>query len=434
MPAAPSLDNRPLVYLGASLTREEARELAPGFDFADPIARDDLYRARASGRSTFLIIDGVFGHRLAVSAREVVDVVRGGGVVFGSSSMGALRAADCWPVGVRGVGLIYRLFRLGVLDTDDEVAVALAGGGVAGSTSVALVNVRYAASKARRRGSLTRAQAEALVATAKRFFYADRRWRTLIREAGLGDLKPEVIDFITSLDLKRADARKAVIALKRFVEAGGRAPVGAPLGDSFSAHPDDREAEYDVFAGTSPDDVMGPLVAWLVGTGRCIPYVGPVILSAGEPGRSASPEGHGDGGFPALVAEARALYLRTPGTSVVPALTKALVVLLAREDAFAAGVWGQLDAYGALDAEVMRFRVAQAAEILLRREGLAVRPADHSLAEREIAGNYGFATWDAFRVTPVARRLERWIGPARATLAAAKRVRAASTEGVLVER
>ena len=43
--------------------------------------------------------------------------------VFGASSMGALRAAELHEFGMVGVGQIFEMFRDGVLEDDDEVAL-----------------------------------------------------------------------------------------------------------------------------------------------------------------------------------------------------------------------------------------------------------------------------------------------------------------------
>ncbi len=409
MPAAPSVA-APIVYLGASLSPEEAAAIVSGCRFEGPVARGDLYMHRAEGAGVFVIIDGLFHQQLAVSPREVVDVVRDGAVVFGASSMGALRAADCWPAGVRGVGIIQRLFRMGILDTDDEVAVQLAGAGkVTGSSSVALVNVRYAASKARRAGAMTRVQADAVVRAAASLFYGDRRWPVIFRQAGLANLPREALDFVTSHDLKKQDARAAMVALGRYL-ASGHVPK-AP--SAFFWAPPNREATFDVFSGTTPE-AMKPLVfEWLVGTGRCVRHIAPVLLSLP----------------PEKAAEARTHLATPPGASSPLTLTQALVTLLDEPDVLATELWAHLDAGGTLDAEVMRSRCAHAASELAGARGLVPRGRDVEIAQIEVAANFGFASWDSFYQSALYARLERWVRPAMEILARAKRVRSACASG-----
>ncbi len=64
--------------------------------------------------------------------------------VFGSASMGALRAAELAAFGMEGVGAIFEAYRDGALEDDDEVAV-VHGPAESGyrALSVALVNIRH---------------------------------------------------------------------------------------------------------------------------------------------------------------------------------------------------------------------------------------------------------------------------------------------------
>ena len=96
----------------------------------------DLPPARQARRSDPLlaakpsavgIIDGEFYQSLAVSPKEVLALLESGVAVYGAASMGALRAVELHRYGMIGVGSIFRLFRRGVLDADDEVAVTYCG-------------------------------------------------------------------------------------------------------------------------------------------------------------------------------------------------------------------------------------------------------------------------------------------------------------------
>ena len=46
--------------------------------------------------------------------------------VFGAASLGALRAAECAPFGMEGVGAIFERCRSGALEDDHELALAYA--------------------------------------------------------------------------------------------------------------------------------------------------------------------------------------------------------------------------------------------------------------------------------------------------------------------
>ena len=164
--------------LGAEHQPGGGATLLPGSTQLGPIRRGDLYRDRMLGYSAFVIIDGVFFQDRAVSPREVLDVLQDGAWVAGAASMGALRAAECWPAGMVGVGSIFRLFRRGSLQSDDEVAIAFDPSNTDGFTTVALVNVRHALRRALHARSMTPDAARRILAAAQATHYSDRTWHT----------------------------------------------------------------------------------------------------------------------------------------------------------------------------------------------------------------------------------------------------------------
>ena len=110
-----------VVYLGPSLAVDAAEQRLPA-RYLPPICRGDLALLPEEVRYVG-IIDGEFFQRLAVSPKEVLAVLRRGVKVFGASSMGALRAVETERFGTVGVGAVFAMFRDGVLDGDDEVAL-----------------------------------------------------------------------------------------------------------------------------------------------------------------------------------------------------------------------------------------------------------------------------------------------------------------------
>ena len=48
--------------------------------------------------------------------------------LIGASSLGALRAVELEKFGMKGISKIFQLFKNGVINADDEVAVTLASG------------------------------------------------------------------------------------------------------------------------------------------------------------------------------------------------------------------------------------------------------------------------------------------------------------------
>ncbi|HVA26938.1 MAG TPA: TfuA-like protein [Candidatus Baltobacteraceae bacterium] len=206
-----ALPSRVAVFVGPSLPLRD-RILSDRVTYLAPAARGDVERA-AREYDAILFIDGVFHHDLSPSPREVYDALKRV-PVFGASSMGALRAVECAPYGAVPLGAIARWYLLEAIDGDDEVAV-LVDPQTQRALTVANVNVRYLASIARRRGILTKAEADDVVAAARKIFYMDRSWEDVLGLTPVHARKAlsEILE--RGSDLKRHDARFALRSVLR---------------------------------------------------------------------------------------------------------------------------------------------------------------------------------------------------------------------------
>jgi len=247
-----------VVFTGPSLPAEAVHEYVPEAVVAPPACRGDVDRARAAGASRILLIDGGFAHTLAVAPSEIVRALRAGVDVFGAASLGAIRAAECHPAGMRGLGAIQRLYRLRVLRDDDEVAVITEPDRGFRASSVALVNVRFAVLAGLRTRLLNRPAAEAILSIARRLHFSERLWDPILAGAGLGD-RPALRDLCLGTDVKRRDALHAVAWL-----AANPSPVTA-----ITPQPDLPATPLPDAAFANACSV-GPaeLLAWLRGSGR----------------------------------------------------------------------------------------------------------------------------------------------------------------------
>src|SRR4051794_1463402 len=104
------------VFLGPSLSWNEARNVLPNATFLPPAKAGDVYLAVKDGAMVIGIIDGFFEQVPAVWHKEVLYALSKGVHVFGAASMGALRAAELHPFGMIGVGRIFEAYRDGVLE------------------------------------------------------------------------------------------------------------------------------------------------------------------------------------------------------------------------------------------------------------------------------------------------------------------------------
>ncbi len=354
----------PVVFVGPSVSPAEVLAALPGAQLRPPVSRGDLHRARAEGHGEFLIIDGVFSQRLAVSPREVVDVLRDGAVVWGASSMGALRAADCGPAGMVGHGLVYRWYRAGLLVSDDEVAVATDPDRGFASVSVALINIRFALKRACRRGLLTREEHDALLARAAAMFFPQRSWRAVLHPLP-EQRRASLQAFCEANDVKRRDALSAA---RRFARARSGLAGAPPGGGDFARV---RYPGHDRLLGRSQGEVEQGLTRWLFGSGRYQRWLWPLVL-----GDAAL-----TGALPAEPSE-RPWALRDR-------LPQAIAQHLGREDAGAVLV-AELEFLDELDAELMRWH---AHETLAAAAEGAPAAAALDRARAEVAIRHGLRHW-----------------------------------------
>ena len=216
-----------------------------------PAAFGDVYRAAHARPTALAIIDGYFERVPATWHKEILWAMAEGVHVFGASSMGALRAAELSVFGMVGVGKIFEAFRDGVLEDDDEVAVAH-GAAEDGFVAIseAMVNIRATLERASAEQVLSGPTCQSLLDLAKGMFYAQRCYPALL-EAGTVAGLPEAElgrfrDWVRQgrVDQKRLDAEALLDTLKEFCEQDP-----APKRVSYSFEPTDAWHEAQRVAG-----------------------------------------------------------------------------------------------------------------------------------------------------------------------------------------
>ena len=211
-----------IVFVGPSLAGASPAP-TPGVTLAGPAAAGDLYRAAREGARTIGLADGVFEDRPTVWHKEILWALERGVRVIGAASLGALRAAECAPFGMEGVGRVFELVRDGTIEDDSDLAVVHAPAELDWQPlTEARVNVRASLDAAEAAGVLSRRDARALTARAAAMPFRTLSWRALLdtldggRRARLAAWLPD-----GRVDLKQADA----LALIDAVAAGdGTAP------------------------------------------------------------------------------------------------------------------------------------------------------------------------------------------------------------------
>jgi hypothetical protein len=210
-----------IVFLGPSLDREAAEKILSA-DYRPPAKRGDLLAAVEDGATIIGLIDGVFHQESAVAHREILAALKKGVRVVGSSSMGALRAAEMDTLGMAGIGEIYHMYKSGELESDDEVALVFdPSSGLA--LSEPLINIRFTLKRAKDTGIIDTAVHDALLASARSVFYPQRTYRTIVLRAG------DTVDtgtrkrFLTWVETGQCDQKKedAVAALEYIRKIAG---------------------------------------------------------------------------------------------------------------------------------------------------------------------------------------------------------------------
>ena len=229
------------IFAGPTLPPRDAAR-AQAAIWLPPAKHGDVYRAvsllqpRAIG-----IVDGYFRWTPSVWHKEILWAIHQGVHVFGAASMGALRAAELAPFGMRGVGRIFEAYRDGVLagcgdepfEDDDEVAV-IHGPSESGyiAASEAMVDIRCTLADAERAGAIATTTRTRLVAIAKALFFPERSYESLLERARAAALPEVQLAALQAwlpagrVKQKRADALSMLETMQSFL-AQDPAPAAA---------------------------------------------------------------------------------------------------------------------------------------------------------------------------------------------------------------
>lgn len=146
-----------------------------GLDILAPAALGSIFRAVEEGYKLICLIDGFFGNMPAVWHKEILFALKRGAVICGSSSIGALRAAELYSFGMVGFGWVYRAFRRGILVDDDEVCVIHAVSEFDFTPlTEAMVNIRYSLRSMRKRRQVSRESEKRIVTALKARHFSER--------------------------------------------------------------------------------------------------------------------------------------------------------------------------------------------------------------------------------------------------------------------
>jgi hypothetical protein len=215
-----------VIFAGPSISARDVQGIL-GAECMPPAAQGDVYRAALSRPQAIGLIDGYFERVPAVWHKEILWALSQRIHVFGSASMGALRAAELAPFGMIGVGAIFEAFRDGILEDDDEVAVAHGPADTGYRVgSDAMVNIRATVTLAARTGVLDDTAASTLVRLGKGLFYADRSYARILELARAEGIPAAILDDFGrwlrsgAVNQKRDDAEAMLREMRGCLESG----------------------------------------------------------------------------------------------------------------------------------------------------------------------------------------------------------------------
>jgi hypothetical protein len=210
-----SKNKKIIVFTGPSLLPNEANKILEA-DYRPPVSRGDVTKALKDKPDIIIIIDGLFHQKPAVSHKEILEAINNNVIVVGGASMGALRAAELDDLGMIGVGQVYKDYRMGNIESDDDVAVVI-NPETLEQLSEALVSMNYNFKAAMGEDVIDEAEYKILVKTAKSIYYPKRTYDKVFKESKLEieDVK-RIRKFLNEnmVDIKREDA----VSVLKFVK------------------------------------------------------------------------------------------------------------------------------------------------------------------------------------------------------------------------
>ena len=207
---------KPVIFAGPSIYPLQLPP-EPGFDLVPPAQCGDVLKAVQEGRRVIGLIDGVFETGPAVWHKEIMFALAAGCTVLGASSMGAMRAAECVPFGMIGIGQIFDDYRMNRRTADADVAILHGPGELRYvPLTVALVDVDDAVLRMRAAGVLSESLGEVLRQRARKTYFKLRTWETLLAEIDVSEeVAASLLDWITcnGPGLKSRDALLLIQAI-----------------------------------------------------------------------------------------------------------------------------------------------------------------------------------------------------------------------------
>lgn len=203
-----------VIFAGPTISEAEAKRYLDAI-YLPPVKEGDIINALLKYEPDIIgIIDGASYPELEVWHREILYAVENGVSVYGSSSIGAIRAVEMGAHGMIGVGEVYKYLQSLTISDDDEVMCEYDYyNGEYLRRSEPFINIKATLEAARQNNVIDDKEYDHLVKSAKSFYYRERsieksiekcRELQLISAGNLEDLK--VFAKHSYIDIQKEDA------------------------------------------------------------------------------------------------------------------------------------------------------------------------------------------------------------------------------------
>lgn len=232
------------LFIGPTISETDVEAVCSACDaeveILPPVQQGDILRLSNALPDVLGIVDGYFFQVPSVLHKEILYAIERGTRVLGAASLGALRAAELDTLGMEGIGQVYRWYKRGHIDGDDEVAVlhASAEDGFKPLTAP-LVNLRYNLRRAQARRLVSQRVATAILRTAKQMHFTNRSYAAILHTAHANGIIGAEYDPLRhffrheAIDLKREDA----LDLLQTIVARSNGTQSWPVRDTVRMNP-----------------------------------------------------------------------------------------------------------------------------------------------------------------------------------------------------
>jgi hypothetical protein len=164
------------LFVGPTAPASPGRSLMRrGVRLQPPARRGDIERLVASSEPAVVVIcDGVFESEPAVSHAEICAALDAGWLVWGVSSIGAIRAFELRHEGMQGFGYVHAQFDRFVDFTDDEMCLLHVPGPPYLALSEPLVNLRFALERKKAAFEISDESERCLLSALRELWFGER--------------------------------------------------------------------------------------------------------------------------------------------------------------------------------------------------------------------------------------------------------------------